>query len=68
VQLWLNDQEGQKVSTDMMNGALVLVPGDAEQVGSVDLQAPVETPELEVWVAYEDDDGTHRKRLDVQLS
>ena len=42
--------------------------GDPSQDGSVNLQLPVETHELEVWVSYEDDDGPHRECLDVLLS
>lgn len=67
VQLWLTDSAQQRASNDMSNGQLVLLPDGQEQIGSVMQHAPVEPAELEVWVSYEDDDGPHRKRLDVQL-
>lgn len=52
----------------MTNGALVLIPDDPAQVGSVNLNLAVETNELQVWVSYEDDAGPHEERLDVQLA
>jgi hypothetical protein len=66
LQLWLTDGAGQKVSSDMTKGEVVLVPDEPEQVGSVDV--PAEARELQVWVSYTDDDGPHEHPLDVQLS
>jgi hypothetical protein len=69
VRLWLTDSAQEKVSTEMWTDAqLVLLPGEPEQVGSVEQHAPVEPAELEVWVSYEDDDGPQHERLDVQLT
>jgi|Tabmets5t2r1_1033131.scaffolds.fasta_scaffold56198_1 hypothetical protein len=52
----------------MTNGALILIPNEPPQVGCVNLELPIETHELQVWVAYDDDDGSHEERLPVQLS
>jgi hypothetical protein len=46
VQLWLTDSAEQEASKKMTNGQLALLPGEPEQVGSVEQYAPVEPAEL----------------------
>jgi hypothetical protein len=67
VQLWLTDRGGaRKVSSYMASRDLVLVPFEPAERGRVEVQKKLEPDELDVWIAWTDDEGRHEKRLDVR--
>jgi len=68
VQLWLTNRGGdRKVSSDMASRDLTLVPDEPSVPGSVNLEEEeFEPDELDVWIAWTDDEGSHEERTDVR--
>lgn len=62
VQLWLTERGGRrKVSSFMNAGNLVLPPGEPAERGRVEVQEKLEPDQLDVWIAWTDDEGPHEE-------
>jgi len=50
----------------MNAGNLVLAPGEPAERGRVEVLEKLEPDELDVWIAWTDDEGSHEERSDVR--